>query len=96
MKNISVLSLVAAAAAVLATSARADDLSLKDPYLQMRNHPATATREVKHEHSTTVGVYANDRGVARKADREEDRGEFWTEQRTDAHGHTYSIYRSDR
>ena len=87
MKLITKLSLISAALAALGTSAAfADDQQLQNRLVLQQS------QESQHgQRNTTVGVYANDRGVGRSAARDE-RSEPRAEVRFNSHGQSYTAY----
>ena len=87
MKSITKLSFITATAAVIVSSAAFAD----DPQLQNRLAMQRAQMTQENEAKTTIGVYAQGRGVGRSTTREM-RSEARPELRSDAHGHTYRIY----
>lgn len=88
MKSITKLSFITAAIAVIATSAAfADDLQLQNRLALDRAQNAQASWTI----TTTVAVYANDRGVGR-SETQPARAESRFELRSNAHGQTFGSY----
>ena len=87
MKLLTKLSLIAATVAAIGTSAAfADDQQLQNRLaLQRAQAPQGSDR------TTTVAVYANQRGVGRSAV-QNDRSEARFELRSNAHGQTFGAY----
>jgi hypothetical protein len=92
MKTFAKLSLVAAVAAALGSSAALAD----DPQLQNRLAVQRA-QAANEQRATTVAVYAADRGVGRSASRADERNAGTRlELRSNAHGQTYGIFAPER
>ena len=91
MKSITQLSFIATTVVVIATGAAFAD----DPQLQNRLAMQQARLAESRQTTTTIGVYAGDRGVGRRAAREmrENTGsECRYEVRSNPHGQSYGIY----
>lgn len=88
MKSITKLSFITAAIAIISTSAAfADDQQLQNRLALDRAQSAPASRTA----TTTVAVYANDRGVGR-SETQAVRTESRFELRSNAHGQTFGAY----
>jgi len=86
MKSITKLSLVAAALAVISTTAAfADNQQMQNQLALQRAQSAEAGR------TTTVAAYANDRGVGRRT-QQAARTETRFELRSNAHGENFPAY----
>ena len=92
MNTLTKVSFLAAVAAVLGTTAAlADDQQLQNRLAIQR------AQDAKNQRTTTVGVYAGDRGVGRNYRRSvERRSETRFEWRTNAHGQQFGVYVPDR
>ena len=87
MKLLTKLSLIAATVAALGTSAAFAD----DQQLQNRLALQRAQASQGSQRTTTVAVYANQRGVGRGT-MQNDRSETRFELRSNAHGQTFGAY----
>ena len=88
MKTLTKLSLAVALLATLgSTAALADDQQLRNRLDMQR------AQDAKNQRTTTVGVYAGDRGLGRTHRRADDRrSETRFELRSNAHGQTFGVW----